>query len=391
MTHAPVSSLLRAAVLGLLLLSVTFGPSRRFGLSEARAADPHAGETLDLTEEQVKAIRIAPVGREQFPIEQTAVGNIDFDEDLEAQVYPPYQGKILQLFARAGDTVQKGQVLFTIDSPDLVQAESNLIADDATLRLTDHALARARDLYRKNGMAQKDYDQAVSDQQTAEGALRAARDGVRIFGKTDAEIDRIVAARKVDPALIVRSPIGGVVVLRNAAPGVFVQPGTPPAPLTVADNSVMWMLANVPEDTVAAFKQGDRVAVVVDAYPGRVLTGKLTGIGTVIDPSTRRITLRSEILDPIHILRSGMFANFTITTADPVTSLAVPMDGVVREGDGTMSVWTTQDRRHFVRRSVKIGLQSHGYRQIVEGLGEGELVVTDGAVFLSNMLTAGPT
>jgi cobalt-zinc-cadmium efflux system membrane fusion protein len=240
-------------------------------------------------------------------------------------------------------------------------------------------------------MAEKDYDQAVSDQQSAEGALRAARDGVRIFGKTDAEIDRIAATRHVDPALIVRSPIDGVVIARNAAPGVFVQPGTAPAPLTVADTSLMWMLANVPEDTSASISVGLPVSVRVSAYPGRGFTGRVASVGTSVDQATRRFVVRSEIADPQHVLRSGMFADFTITTAAPQRSLAVPMNGIVREGDGTQSAWVTTDRRHFVRRSVSIGRAADGYRQILGGLNEGELVVTDGAVFLSNMLTADPS
>ena len=287
--------------------------------------------------------------------------------------------------------MQKTQILYTIDSPDLVQAESNLISADATLRLDTRALARARDLVRHNGMSEKDYDQAVSDQQTAEGAYRGARDAVRIFGKTDSEIDAVLASRQVDPALLVRSPIAGEVVLRNAAPGTFVQPGTPPAPYTVADTSIMWMLANVSEDTVALYKTGQPVSVRVPAYPGRVLTGRISGIGTTVDPSTRRIYLRSEVLDPVHILRSGMFAEFTITTGEALHALAIPVDGVVREGDGTMSVWTTTDRHHFVRNTVSVGLTAHGYRQILGGVSEGALVVTEGAVFLSNMLTADPT
>jgi len=355
------------------------------------AADADAGNSIDLTAEQVKAVRIGPVGQRDFATEETAVGSIDFDEDAEAQIFPPYQGKILQMFARAGDQVRKAQVLYTIDSPDLVQAESTLISADATLRLTSRALARAKDLYRAHGMAEKDYDQAVSDQQTAEGAWHAARDGVRIFGKTDVEIDRIAATKRVDPALIVRSPIDGAVIARNAAPGVFVQPGTAPAPLTVADTSVMWMLANVPEDRSASFKVGLPVSVQVDAYPGRHFTGTVAAVGTSIDASTRRFVLRSEIADPWHALRSGMFADFTITTGAPVRSLAVPLNGIVREGDGTESAWVTTDRRHFVRRSVTIGRAADGYRQILGGLNPGELVVTDGAVFLSNMLTADPT
>ena len=231
----------------------------------------------------------------------------------------------------------------------------------------------------------------IADQQTAEGALHAARDGVRIFGKTDPEIDRILATRRVDPALIVRSPVSGVVVSRQAAPGSFVQPGTAPAPLTVADTSVMWMLANVPEDSALAFKVGQPVSVQVDALPGRTLVGRVRGIGTSIDTGTRRLLLRSDIDDPVHILRSGMFANFTITTGAPVRAPAIPQNGIVREGDGTMTAWVTIDRRHFVRRNVVVGLSDDGLRQVSAGVREGETVVTDGAVFLSNMLTADPT
>ncbi len=360
-------------------------------LALAATATRAGAQSLDLTDKQAQQITIGQVVLHDFPVTQSAVGSIDFDEDTEAQVFPPYQGKILQLFVRGGDPVQRTQILYTIDSPDLVQAESTLISSDGTLRLTNRALARARDLYHRNAMAQKDYDQAVSDQQTAEGALHAARDGVRIFGKTDAEIDRILATRRVDPALIVRSPVGGVVVSRQAAPGSFVQPGSTPAPLTVADTSVMWMLANVPEDSALAFKMGQPVAVQVDALPGRTLTGRVRGIGTSIDTGTRRLLLRSDIEDPVHVLRSGMFANFTITTGPPVRSPAVPQDGIVREGDGTMSAWVTTDRRHFVRRTVAVGLSDGGLRQITAGLGEGETVVTDGAIFLSNMLTPDPT
>jgi hypothetical protein len=90
------------------------------------------------------------------------------------------------------------------------------------------------------GIAQKDLEQAVSDQQSAEGALKAARDAVRVFGKTEAEIDRYVATRKIDPLLVVPCPITGEITARNAAPGLFVQPGNPPAPYTVADISTMW-------------------------------------------------------------------------------------------------------------------------------------------------------
>ena len=216
--------------------------------------------------------------------------------------------------------------------------------------------------------------------------MRAARDAVRIFGKSDVEIDRIVAARAADPTLVVPSPIDGRITARNAAPGLLVQPGNAPAPYTVADIDTMWMLANVAETDSPAFRVGQQEEVRISAFPGRVFDGKVTTIGATVDPNTRRVLVRSEVKDPGHELRSGMFANFTISVAAPVRSPAIPLDGVVREGDGTMSVWVTADRRRFTKRTVQIGGQHNGYRQILEGVQVGELAATEGAIFLSNAL-----
>jgi cobalt-zinc-cadmium efflux system membrane fusion protein len=290
------------------------------------------------------------------------------------------------LFGSVGDDVKKGQTLFTIDSPDLLQAESTLISDAGVLELDTKNLQRLRDLYTTRAVSEHDVEQAVSDQQTAEGNLRAARDAVRLFGKTDADIDRIIANRSADPTLIVPSPITGRITARNAAPGLFVQAGNAPAPYTVADIDTMWMLANVTEDHSPAFRVGQQVQVKVDAFPGEVFDGKIDTIGASVDANTRRVLVRSEVKDPRHQLRSGMFANFVIRVASPVHSPSIPIDGVVREGDGTMTAWVTTDRRHFTQRTVQIGEEHNGYRQILEGVQVGELVATEGALFLSNAL-----
>lgn len=252
--------------------------------------------------------------------------------------------------------------------------------------LTTRNLARLQELYKTRAVSQAQLEQAVSDQQTAEGNLRAGRDAVRIFGKSEAEIDKIVADRLADPTLVVASPIDGQITQRDAAPGLLVQPGNPPAPFVVANVDTMWMLANVAENDSPAFRVGQPLRVKISAFPGRVFEGTVTTVGAIVDPNTRRVLVRSEIKDPQRELRSGMFANFVISIGNPVQSPAVPINGVVREGDGTQTVWVTSDRRRFTQRPVKIGIQRDGYRQIIEGVQAGELVATDGAIFLSNML-----
>ncbi len=350
----------------------------------ANADASAATDTVELTDSQLQGFKVAPVGFRDFPLQAQAIGAIDFNEDLSAQVFTPYQGRIVNLYAKVGDDVRKGQTLFTIDSPDLIQAESTLIASAGLLQLTTKALNRAKALYEAKGGAQKDYEQAVSDQQTADGNYKAARDAVRIFGKTDEEMDKIVASRKIDPSLVVPSPISGRVTARNAAPGLFVQPGNVPAPFTVADISTMWMLANVPEAAIPRYKVGQTVAATVDAWPDRVFDGKITTIGTTVDPNTRRVFLRTEIADPEHLLRSGMFANFVINTGDAQHTLAVPTTAIAREGDGTMTAWVTTDRKRFTRRQVQLGLQQNGYDQVISGLNPGELIAADGALFLDS-------
>ncbi len=354
--------------------------------ANAPRAAAHDRDSVDLSDSQLASVRVEPVEDREFPVQKEAVGSIDFDEDMAVQVFTPYQGRIIALYAEVGDDVKKGQTLFTIDSPDLLQAESTLIAAAGVLDLTTRNLARLRELFKTLAVSQRDVDQATSDQQTAEGNLRAARDAVRIFGKTDADIDRIVADRIADPTLVGPSPITGRITARNAAPGLFVQPGNPPPPYVVADIDTMWMLANVAENDSPAFRVGQQLQVKLGAFPGRVFDGKITTIGASVDPNTRRVLVRSEISDPRHELRSGMFANFVIGVGPPVRSPAIAADGVVREGDGTMTVWVTADRRRFTRRTVKIGEPRDGYWQILEGVQVGELVATEGALFLSNTL-----
>ena len=351
-----------------------------------KGGDNTSQKTVELNETQLKSVKVEAVGERTFLIQREAVGSIDFNQDVTVQVFSPYQGKIVDLFVNLGDEVPKGRKLYTIDSPDLNQAESTLIAAAGVLELTTQTLARDRKLYETQGISQKELDQAISDHQSAEGALKAARNAVRIFGKTDAEIDQILAKRKVDSIMVVPSPITGRITARNAAPGLLVQPGAVPAPYSVADINTMWMLAYVVESESPLFHVGQEVKVKVMAYPDKVFEGKVSRIGAAVDPTTHRLLVRSEIRDPKHELRPGMFATFVIRTGDSVRSTAVPVDGVVREGDGTMTVWVTTDRKTFTQKVVKLGLQQDGYHQITEGLQQGELIGTEGALYLSNAL-----
>jgi cobalt-zinc-cadmium efflux system membrane fusion protein len=378
------------AALGVAASAILLLPNRASapnGRPEHKQAAKEGPVALDLNESQVGALKIEKASTESFPQERQAVGNIDFNQNRLVSVFTPYQGRIISASLNVGDKVEKEEVLFTIDSPDLLAAASNLIAAAGALTLQNRTLGRTKALVKIGGISQQQVDQTTSDQQSAEGALKAARDAVRIFGKTSEEIDKIVAERLADPRLVVKSPLSGYITARAAVPGQLVQPGVAPAPFVVADTSTMWMVANVVESEAPLLRVGQEVKASVAAYPGRFFDGKVTVLGASIDPATRRLFVRSEIADPEHLLRAGMFANFVIRIGDPVTSTATPESAVVREGDGTMICWVTTDRRRFVRRVVTVGERKDGFVQILSGLKVDELVVSDGAVFLSNLIS----
>ena len=343
---------------------------------------------VELSQSQLNSIKIEPVASYLFPVEKEAVGDISFADDLSVDVFPAYQGTIIKAFAELGDEVQRDQPLYTIKSPDLIQAESNLIGAAATFELTNKELTRVSGL---PGVSEREKEQAISDEQTADGALKAARDAVRVFGKTEDEIDQMISSRRIDPALVVRSPISGQVTVFNAPPGLLVQPGNAPAPYSVANVSIKWMLANVPESDAPQFHVGQPVQVKVMAYPKRIFRGKVSKIYAAVDPNTHRVTIRSEITDSKNELRPGMLANFVIRVREPIETTAIPANGVVREPDGTMAAWVTTDRHRFTERIIQTGLRTDGRVQILAGLQQGDLVVSDGAVFLSNMLEAPPS
>jgi multidrug efflux pump subunit AcrA (membrane-fusion protein) len=168
----------------------------------------------------------------------------------------------------------------------------------------------------------------------------------------------------------------------------------------LTDPATKALVVNVTEDDIPHMQVEQPVKATVLAYPGSVFEGKISALGgsvwdsggnPAIDPNIHRVIVRCDITDQKNELYPGMLANVVIQVQDPLESIAIPMNGVVRNGDGTMAAWVTTDRRRFVQRIVKVGLQRDGQYQVLEGLKKGELAVTDGAVFLSNMLEAPPS
>ncbi|AIF48551.1 hypothetical protein HY57_15575 [Dyella japonica A8] len=351
-----------------------------------RAAAPADVEDVTINAQQARQVRVSPVTMRDFTPGVDAVGYVDFNQDQLAQVSSPYAGRVRDVLARAGDTVKRGQPLFSVDSPDLAQAEASLVSAAAARVQTSAALERAKGMAQVQANAPKDLEQAVSDQQTAEGNYQAARRALHIFGKNDADIDRIAATRRVDGELRIDSPIDGQVSTRSIAAGDLVQPGNSPAPFTISDGDSLWLVANVSEDEAAQVHVGDALTATLSALSQPPIKATVDYVGNSADAATHRVMLRAVLRTPPKGLRAQMLATYRIFTAPPASHEAVPVDAVVREGTGAMVVFTTADGLRFTRHPVQLGPLQDGYYPVLSGLPAGQRIATEGALFLSNAL-----
>lgn len=348
--------------------------------------------------EQMHQLSVAPAEKFDFKIRKSAIGQIAFNEDASTVVLSPFSGRVTRLIARVGDTVRAGEPLFEIDSPEVVQAQTELIAavqglekaksqyalakrvfDRQTLLLAEKATSQRELDEARNELAGADSDLAI-----AEGALKSARNRLRVIvGRGNDEVARVERERTINPLITVNAPISGTVISRKVGPGQYVRSDSGEQLYAISDMSTMWLKAYVPESDIPFVKTGQELEVKVLALPDRVFNARVIAIGSSSDVGTRRVVVRSEIPNPDGVLKADMFANFRIVISAEAAFPCVPVEAVIREGDRAL-VWVQAGPQAFQRRDVTIGVEQEGRVQIRSGLKPGEVVVTRGAIFVDN-------
>jgi cobalt-zinc-cadmium efflux system membrane fusion protein len=334
------------ALLG--IAGAVFGPAQyaRWTAQPAKeqAENSAPAGSFTPTPQQWARLAIAPIAARTFRDAHQTDGSIAIDDDLNTPVISPYSGRVTRLFAKAGDEVARGSPLFAVAATEFVQAQNDLISAAATLRTTRAQLnlaqtneKRQHDLYLAQGGALKDWQQSQVDLANAQGsfasaqiALAAVRNRLRILGKSDSEIQAIEAAPellKLEPDAVVSAPIGGTIMSRQISLGqniVSAASGGSSVAFQIGDLSKVWLVANAREADAPLMHIGDAVEVRVLAFPDRVFNAKLTYVGTSIDPNMHRLPVRAEVENPDHALKPQMFASFTIITGADTVAAAVP-------------------------------------------------------------------
>jgi len=367
----------------------------------AAQAPPPAPGTFRPTKEQWAGLKVINVETRAFRSEQITDGNIAINDDTTTPVFSPYSGRVTRVIAKLGDKVKTGEPLMAVQATEVVQAQNDLVAALATmntarsqLRLAEANEKRQHELYLARSGALKDWLQSQAELSSAQNALRsaetaraAARNRLRILGKSAAEIaaqEDSPNTQQMNPEAIVRAPIAGTVVQRQVGLGQYIASaanGASNPVYSIGNLTSVWLIANVRETDARTVSIGQPVEVRVLAYPGRVFKARLTWIAPSIDATTRRLPVRAEVENPDGALKPLMFASYSIITGGDVAAPAVPQSAVIYEGESAR-VWVALDDGSVAARAITVGRTNDSMVEVTQGLAAGEKIIASGTLFI---------
>jgi membrane fusion protein, heavy metal efflux system len=283
-------------------------------------------------------------------------------------------GRVVEIKARLGDTVQKGQLLLRVRSNDVSGAYQTYRKAENDERLARIQLERAQTLYDKGAVAKSALEQADGTEQDAKADLDAATEQLRTLG-----IDKDHPSGIVD----VTAPISGVITDQEVTNAAGVQGLSGPNPFTISDLSYVWIICDVYENDLDAVRVGEFADIRLSAYPKQVLKGRIDNILPVLDPSIRTAKVRLEVANP-GMMRVGMFVTATFYGKEPETRAAVPATAILHLHDREWVYTPLKAAGHFKRLEVVTGNMLPGnLQEIVSGIKPGDQVVSN-ALALQN-------
>lgn len=318
------------------------------------SAAPSGAVAIPAVARQLIGVRSAPVTYASLGQEIRAVGTVGYDERGLTQVTVKTSGWVREVFVDSiGRPVRKGERLFTLYSPDiLVTQDEYLLAVRTQGQLAASPLAEVK--------------------ANAGSLVDSSRERLHLWDVTDLQIAMLERRGTAEPVLTVYAPASGIVLKREALPGKYVEPGT--TLYEVADLTTIWISADIYESEVAAVRPNQPASVTFAAYPGTTFRGNVSYIYPSLNTDTRTVRVRVELPNPGLKLKPGMYGNVILQT-DAVKTLVVPKEAVLETGLRQL-VYMDRGQGRYEPASVKLGRRSQDSVEVLEGLKEGDQIVT---------------
>jgi cobalt-zinc-cadmium efflux system membrane fusion protein len=330
-------------------------------------------------EEDLNVVRVDHP--EQFPLviaaayasasQLSATGTVSPDISRTVPVISIATGRVVEIHARLGDTVKEGQLLLRVQSADMSAAFSDYRKAVADEQLARTQWERSKLLYGKGAVSLNDLQVSQEMEDKAKVDVENTRERLRVLG---GDIDH--------PAAIVdiRAPVSGVITDQQVTTAAGVAGLSSPNPFTISDLSNVWILCDVYENDLASVHVGETAEIRLNAYPGKILTGRINNVSPVLDPSLRTAKVRIEVRNP-GLLRVGMFVTATFHGQKKETRASVPASAILHLHDRDWIYVPAGDRK-FRRVEVVAGSSlPNNVQEIVSGIQPGQQVVSNALVF----------
>lgn len=328
-------------VFGATRMLIPHAKSETTGPAKARLPFyvPSAAEWASLT--------VEPVTEHVFRAEHATEGKIAVNEDSSTPIFSPFVGRVTKLLVKPSEKVERGQPLFIVEATDTVQGLNDFVAAlsalnsaRSKLNLAQIVERRANDLYAGKAVPLKDWQQSQSDLTTAqndvrsaETALEAAHNRLRILGRSEEQISAFQETRQISADTPIYSPLGGTVVQRKVGPGQFIGSGASDPVFVIGDLSTVWLLAFVRETEASGVAVGQELTFSLLAMSGSQFRARIDYVAAAIDPATRRLLVRATIDNKNGLFKPEMFANVTIYSGGDRPSVGVPKQALIYEGE----------------------------------------------------------
>jgi cobalt-zinc-cadmium efflux system membrane fusion protein len=350
----------------------------------AAAAPPAASAStpayFSVSPEQMPHIQIVPVRVSAFETELRTTGTVDWDNDRTTQAISQVSGPITRILVDTGTRVSAGQPLLYVTSPDVTGAFANYRKAQNKVDLAKRNLDRSRDLLDHKAIAQKDFDQTQADYNDAMTDLETAAQALRILGVPPKEIEAALQSDTVRPEIPMRAPISGTIVQKLVNPGQVIQAGSTAA-FVISNVGTVWVQAHVYEQDLSKVRVGDDADIRTAAYP-TTFHGKVTYIGSMLDPATRTTPVRIVTANPDGRLKKDQFVDIVMRDKTERQALVVPTSAVLYDAENLPFVYVQVEQGKFAQRPVTLGTQHGDVTEVAKGVTESDRVVAQGSLFM---------
>jgi cobalt-zinc-cadmium efflux system membrane fusion protein len=333
-------------------------------------------------------VKKASVSKRRVEAPIALTGEIRFDERHVTHISPRIEGAVRKVHVSLGERVRRGQAIVELESVQLGEAESELLAAQASLRLARSSFERQEQLRKEQISSEKEYLAARQELEAAQIRARTTHEKLARLGVASADLERLAAAGRTagHSSLVVRAPADGIVLEMHAVPGELVKPDE--SIVTVGDVSSVWVWADLHEEQLGRVLDAQRggklrAEIAVKAFPDATFRGSVDFVGPSMDERTRTVKVRVAAANPEAKLRAGMFASVRIFLPGQEEALAVPRAAVLSD-EGRSFVFVHQHGDYWVRRPVEPGRKWLDWIEVKSGLAGAETLAADGAFLLKS-------